>query len=375
MPVENLQDAPEFLRVSCIECSSEYDLLAGAALVTISRGWGFVEDARIVTHQISDGYLICSDCIRSCEDCGDIFERDFVGMICESCQYDECGRCGYQVTRGALRTIPEIAEAYCDTCHAEWVRENSRLIQNYSFKPAPSFFKLKKENTKTFFGLELEIESTSNISLEKNAKIIQDHLGQLAYFKFDGSLNDGFEIVTHPFSFEWYKQNFKFDFLRDLRANGFRSWDTQTCGLHIHISKNAFVNNAHVWKFCQLFLKNKSSWVKMAGRSSTRWASYDPDRLPVADILKHKKHPERYCAVNLCNAETIEIRIFRGSLNPVRVQSAIESVAAGFDYSRMINVKDYARDAIDFANFAKFVEIYGDEYPNSLEVMKKKGLI
>jgi hypothetical protein len=163
--------------------------------------------------------------------------------------------------------------------------------------------------------------------------------------------------------------------MRELSGMGFKSWDAKTCGIHVHISRKAFKDSAHVWRFVQLFLKNKTEWVKLAGRNSKRWSSFDPDRLPILDILKKKKNPERYCAVNLCNYDTLEIRIFRGSLNETRFRSAIELVAGAVDYTRMITLKDYARHAIDFENFAKFLNLYADEYPNANQILTKKGLI
>jgi hypothetical protein len=375
MPLENIQDTPAVFAVSCAFCDDSF-LLPTSEMFTYSRGWGWLTDAagRASFFVIGCEKVICAGCIRECVTCGNVLTTNSDMDECDDCMFVSCDRCGDSMSRDEVNYSSRTDERFCDVCYGEFLRENERLIENYTYKPEPKFHAVKNEVTKTFFGMELEVESRGQ-SLENSAQGVKNSLGELAYFKMDGSLNDGFEIVTHPFSFEWYKQNFKFDFLNDLKNEGFRSWDTDTCGLHVHVSKKAFVNDAHVWKFCQLFLKNKSSWVKMAGRSSTRWASYDPERLPVADILKHKKHPERYCAVNLCNSTTIEIRIFRGSLNAVRVQSAIESVAAAVEYTRMINLSDYARHAIDFANFAKFIEVYWDEYPNAFEVIKKKGLI
>jgi len=256
------------------------------------------------------------------------------------------------------------------------VEMRNELIQNYSFKPKPKFFKLENENTETFFGVELEIElANSSSGLKTGAQMVKNSFGDFVYMKYDGSLQNGFEIVSHPFSFEWYKANFKSDILRELAQMGFRSWDSNTCGTHVHISRKAFKDSAHVWRFVQLFLKNKNEWVKLAGRNSKRWSSFEKDKLPILEILKKKTNPERYCAVNLCNYDTIEIRIFRGSLNETRFRSAIELVAGAVEYSRMITIRDYARNSIDFTNFAKFLNLYSDEYPNANQMLIKKGLI
>lgn len=323
--------------------------------------------------------LICPNCLNYCRRCDEIVNLESPDEnFCSECfeyisQEVACEGCGYIEHLDNMHGRPG-GRTLCDGCFNREREDERRLIQNYSYKPVPNFHQLAKENTKVFFGVELEVEANSHTP-QAGAEIVKQKLGELAYFKQDGSLDHGFEIVTHPMSFAWYKKNLETDFAKELADHGFRSWDTHTCGIHVHVSKSGFSDNAHIWKFCQLILKNKSQWVKIAGRSSTRWATYDPEVNGVADVLKHKKHPERYCAVNLSNRETVEVRIFRGTLNQTRFRSAIEIIAGAFEYTRMMHLKDFARNAIDFANFAKFIELYSDEYPNAFEVIKKKGLI
>lgn len=368
-----LEENDTRMTLTCLSCNEEIIFFESQIRNAVQFSW--IQSTNGIVHRISnDLRLICSGCFVGCDSCGDCLEYfEMQDRICEDCETPQvetcqiCGACDAPERMAYTRTHGWM----CAPCERE---QEGHRINSYSYKPAPKFHLAKAEKTKTFFGVELEIESGQSC-VEDGAKIVKDHLGDLVYFKHDGSLNDGFEIVTHPFSFGWYTQNMKTNFLRELSGNGFKSWDAGTCGIHVHVSRDAFKDDAHVWKFCQLFLKNKGAWVKMAGRTSNRWASYDPERLPVADILKNKKHPERYCAVNLCNSETIEIRIFRGSLNETRFRSAIESVAGAVEYTRMIQLKDYARDAISFSHFSKFMELYSDEYPNAVEVMKKKGLI
>ena len=60
------------------------------------------------------------------------------------------------------------------------------------------------------------------------------------YVKSDGSLNDGFELVTHPCTLETHLQQVPWrETLEALRGMGYRSHAPGTCGLHVHVSRKA----------------------------------------------------------------------------------------------------------------------------------------
>jgi len=89
-----------------------------------------------------------------------------------------------------------------------------------------------------FFGVELEADHGN----EKDAAARDVTFGDLSYVKHDGSLtDDGIEIVTHPCSLRYHLEQFPWDeILSSLADYGFRSHDTSTCGLHVHVSRSAF---------------------------------------------------------------------------------------------------------------------------------------
>jgi hypothetical protein len=343
--------------------------------------------------------ILCGNCSCSCDDCGDIVVTDTTYLtarsetICEGCyeNYSNCDYCEdiyhsddvYPIDGGNNYYCEECRDhhAYaCDNCdeyhrdhyHCEAGSVESNLINSYSYKPYPIFHGIKG-GQKLFFGLELEIEDTSGNYLE-GAQLVSDRLGDFVYLKEDSSLERGFEIVTHPFDFEYYKSSFNFNFLDDLRALGFRSWDSKTCGLHIHISKSGFISGGHIWRFSNLILNNLPQWVKIAGRNSERWASFDKGANKIAGVLKGKDFPERYVAVNMSNDKTIEVRIFRGSLNERRVRAAIESIHAAVTYTKDLSVRDVADHALTFERFAQWVEGVG-EYANLCDLLIAKNII
>jgi hypothetical protein len=92
------------------------------------------------------------------------------------------------------------------------------------------------------FGHELEVQhKRNNETLNKHAaEVSKDGFW---YCKNDSSIGHGFEAVSHPFSWGWLKKNAekvikpKMEYLSKV---GFRSWQTDCCGLHIHMSRDAF---------------------------------------------------------------------------------------------------------------------------------------
>jgi len=269
------------------------------------------------------------------------------------------------------------------------MRENENvLIKDYGYKPNPQFKTTSRKqnaenylfnNEKTFYGFELETVTDSRNILPV-AQLVQDALKKNVYLKNDGSLNGrGFEIVSEPMSFNYLQQELSYEFLNILKENNFMSWDAKkidvSCGIHVHVSKAGFNGNSHIYKFTQLILNNKSEWVKMAGRNSKQWSSYDKNLTPILDVLHKKSYQPRYVAVNLSNEHTIEVRLFRGSLNETRFKSALELVAGAVEYTRNISLHQIKNDGLSFKSFINYLNVYSDVYPNAIKIAKMKGLI
>jgi gamma-glutamyl:cysteine ligase YbdK (ATP-grasp superfamily) len=124
--------------------------------------------------------------------------------------------------------------------------------------------------------------------------------------------------------------------LRDLSCLGIRSWNTNTCGLHVHIGRDTFVNYSHLARFLILLHRSKPSIVALAGRDCSRWASFDlgQDESIVLQA-QGKQYPQtRYRAVNLTNDDTVEVRVFRGTLNPDTIIAHLELLDAMIEYTR-----------------------------------------
>ena len=246
---------------------------------------------------------------------------------------------------------------------------NSACINSYSYRPSMKFHKLSNENENApFFGIELEVERKNSNGLKHKymaGKIDHEHW----YFKTDGSLTDGFEIVTHPMTFNYIKhyENTFSDSLKLLVENGYNSYDANTCGMHIHISKNNFTT-WHLYRFLKFFVENKEFIVSISQRKMEKlkkWANIEDDN-DTSLIYKAKKkdgNSERYVAINLKNSQTIEIRIFRGTLNLNSFMKNIEFAHSLFMYTKenkdisLDGFKSYIESSCDYSNLKKFINL------------------
>ena len=337
---------------------------------------------------VVDGDMWCNSCTEGraywCEACeeynsyGTSYVVDRQEHWCESCLNDAyyCESCDEWNSDG------------CDSCSDE---DGIRIIHDYSYRPDAIFHSTDK-NERLFFGLEIEVEGWDSKS-DSAMHAYQLESMDLAYLKNDGSLNNGFEIVTHPMSHDFFK-NEASDFwsvIEDLRSkNGVRvkSWDTKTCGLHIHISRTGFSGGAHMHRFLNLVYSNPDFYSTLAGRSSDQWAKFtdiyrrdylrdregnvmrDEWECAITQTVRQFKHKldnrnnsDRYSAVNTNNRETLEMRIFRGSVNSETIKAQIDLAHASVEYTRTLTVQDIQQGALSADLFMWYIFQREDLYP------------
>ena len=279
--------------------------------------------------------VICRSCADEetviCAHCGEhIYRDDNAGdehtPLCQSCydrHYTSCERCG---------RIIHVDDAYyedddedyplCYDCHthASW----GKTIQDYYYKPEPLF----RGDGPRYFGVELEIDEAGedNDSARRIMEIANGNGLENLYCKHDGSLNDGFELVTHPMTLEYHRNEMPWEkVLQEAIRLGYVSHQTTTCGLHVHVNRDAFgaseaEQDAVIARILYFFEKNWEELLKFSRRTPRQlehWAARYGYKDQPKELLDHAKkgcHGGRYTSVNLTNADTIEFRIFRGTL-------------------------------------------------------------
>jgi hypothetical protein len=186
-----------------------------------------------------------------------------------------------------------------------------------------------------FMGAELEVEAY-NVNRDEGAYRIHEianpsgNYGERMFFENDGSLSDGFEMITQPMSLPMMAKTFRFLENPDAIA-GLRSHMTRTCGLHVHVSKRG-LTNLQINKIVAFVNDPRHEWLirAVARRYSTGFCN-----------IKHKKmgslhwrQDDRYEAINIQPRHTIEFRIFRGSLKYRSVMAALEFCHALVQFCR-----------------------------------------
>lgn len=311
--------------------------------------WYPEDDAVEVNRGTRASGYVCEDCAernyRRCDDCGNYFDDDHIAFsdayhdVCVNCSDDwcTCSCCGEVMRVEDAVYDGNSGEYYCSDCAP------TSHLHDYGYKPCPVFGTTDGDDglsdcyygTALTFGVELECDGGDSVDDAVNDI---ERITDRCYCKHDGSLTDGFEIVTHPGTLAWHKERFPWSEVCEASlTNGFRSHDTDTCGLHVHVGREQLggrpVETAA--KMSLIMYRLKSWFVRFSRRKGeTRWAEYVRPESPLGEdkltfLRKYydQLRCDRYRAVNVRNGGTVEIRIFRGTLNPDTVLACLELVS------------------------------------------------
>ena len=260
----------------------------------------------------------------------DIYRTVGGGKICERASknfYQRCPQCGLYEQSGRMRYSTR--DCLCRECYAKLEKYR---IKSYHDTPMLMGYEYDKETCKNVgvsmdnfkgYGIELEVDCGGENDV--TSKDIIQLLNEEVYTMHDGSIGNGFEIITHPHTEEaLYNMNWEETF-KWLLNKGYRSHDVSTCGLHMHISRRLFKDNEAICKMMYFYEKFRNDVIKMSRRTTDRverWAGFYsmPHRVTKSFIIdafnayNGAGHSSRYKCVNLTNRNTIEIRIMKGTL-------------------------------------------------------------
>ena len=299
-----------------------------------------------------DGYearnhIVCQPCYEQnyfrCHSCDNVYVNSLGCTLghytyCEECFADvgtSCSSCGENISNDNVYHDDD-GDDYCHECYDE--RNNEAIIHSYAYKPSPVFY--GKTETGLYFGFELEVENHLSRCQNKDAA---EQAPDFCYCKRDGSLHNGFEIVSHPVTFQWLKENSKAisSYLKYLSENGFRSFKTSTCGMHVHVSKRP-IGSLVLYKILRLFYDAPDFILKVSQREEPQfrqWCGLSDGESLVLKAKDKKQNVARYAAINLSNSNTIEFRIFRGTLSFNSFMKNMDFVDAVIQYAGVASVQ------------------------------------
>lgn len=342
---------------------------------------------------LEETMTICEDCLNSngsdfyrCEDCHKWHDRrvnDYVDTgygyrICYSCfdsgRYAMCEDCHAAYLKTDLFEVPGSSGLLCAECKRRFERN---AIRGYSYKPTPKFKANKKSDQfdtdqdikDLLFGVELEIDKGRDDVGCANELV---HSNSDIYCKHDGSLSCGVEIVTHPCTLNYHLNELGWDGIVAIaRKYGFTSHEAKTCGLHVHVGRRQLGDiNERDKTIAKIVLAVNRHWdnmVKFARRlpSQLHWAEKNEidfddaeDEEQLIGLALETEEAGRYQAVNLCNTNTIEFRIFRGSLELNTIKATLELVSNICEYCMKHTVLEVMNSQWpDLAYFKEYTEL------------------
>ncbi len=351
-------------------------------------------------HLITDRYYtndnneICENCLSdnyfTCDECGAIFHND--NMIefnnrryCDSC-IDEvsviCENCGARISTDGSYTAE--GNSYCRNCFDElfttcdncceiirredsvyyeddclcescYDKKGADLVHDYNYNPFSfRYHSLQPvRRNDLFFGVELEVICKGNYT--ETCQQIIDKIGEkedFAYLKHDGSLDsNGVEIVSHPFTLEYLQEKRPYNNLKDCNIKSFKNSST---GLHVHINRR-YLTELDIARLVCFFSFDHLQYIinLVAQRDYNHYCQ----KLDRGKMPRHYRR-DRYYAVNITNANTVEIRVFKGNCAPAAVHRAVQFCHAVIHFNRSMSVCQYTEE-----RFRKYVYENRKLYP------------
>lgn len=306
---------------------------------------------------INEMYL-CENCLDElfpeCHDCGERVSSDDMNNtgygheVCNDCleNYSRCEECGEMWLEDDIHYSERIDGYVCNDCWDDDIhsdRINERYICDYhdSGEPKAWLSLIEKDGQMVqsirpsilyhYIGIELEVEGERCRSLSEKLRDDIDPEEYLFRMEYDGSV-DGFEIITNPMTYGYFRKMYPVEkILKECKRYGFTSHDNNTCGLHIHMSKNAFgeshaIQKDTIVKCVYLLEKFSGKWHTISRRGGSCFGHYttlynvDIDCISFDDVWKKR---DRYRILSIRD-ETIELRMFKGTLNPDSFRAAID---------------------------------------------------
>lgn len=336
----------------CLQCASQVPVTCSDCGDTIP----YSESQRT-----ADGQIVCQSCsdsdYSSCDGCSRLFHNDDIyyssygeRVYCADCHseyFTECDNCGGTIHRND--SYEYRGDYYCYSCYNE--RRDNETIHSYDYKPEPIFLGEQSDDGKTLYtGSEIECEAPCGYDVDEIAEDF-GHFDEL-YLKHDGSLDDGFEVVTHPMTLE-YARRFMPNRLRELANLGMRSHDTSTCGLHVHINRS-FLSDTEQHRLGYFVLIQQDKIKLLARRGNVGYSKYkDIDGTYNNDSIKYNS--DRYEALNWQNDYTIEFRMFRGTLNVKTYIATLEFVDSVARFVKTVHTEDIRNTAKCWKLYREFI--------------------
>lgn len=235
-------------------------------------------------------------------------------------------------------------------------------MHGHGYKPE-SFNKWKQRRERgacMLFGIELEIEkrrrdkdTQAPLSYMESIAFVDEAIDEafpdesFFYTKSDGSLSSGVEIVSHPMTLAYWTRHER-DFQSLFAKIQKRFYIRQTCGFHVHVGR-AGLNNTEIGNIRYLL---NCPLLRFFESFSKRGNNIDAFRYCKFELFSnfidyYSGYTDgRYKALNLSNRDTIEFRIFRGTISYFRVEIVLRAITQLISFAKMMRPDELKAEAL-----------------------------
>lgn len=375
-------------------------------------------------HPLSEAHFVnglgyCATCTRNyiykCPECGKEFysnwaieiDGETTSLCCEclTLKYDQCQKCGKYFKKGDPSISLYVDELICDKCKNNIMSSIDHGMIGYhcfnssKYKIGRRYMPGEKGKDLLYYGIELETERCYMDDIDVDSWVND---GNLVHAESDGSLDDdtGVEWITMPCTLAYHRSEFGWnEFCKELVRNGTISHNSSNCGLHIHVNRDGLTPSV-IAKMDFLINRMKMLGIILARRNSFYSSDYSSSKALewsvgywdevqkglMDNICKRKgysysvrtgrdlSHDERYRAVNVTNPYTVEVRIFRGTLNPETIIATLEYVDAVIAFAktaRQMLFKRNIKNSVLCHEFIKFLYDNAKKYPTILPTLRR----
>ena len=344
---------------------------------------------QVIDGSISDKYsYVCKDCtkiyVQTCDSCGETnygfpvkYAKADGKTLCRSCASGQtyfCATCGeiHLISNGYYSQKGDSYRKWCnETCFENFSLDNTEIL-SYDDKPDPVFY---GEEDELHFGVELECDDGDDVDecVYDLSSISGKHI-----CKYDGSLNDGLELVTQPMTLKYHMYKYPwYDISQTILDYGFRSDQASTCGMHIHVDKCYFEDSQRAAvELSYIINKFISQLINFSRRfdSQMSWCKVmhvDEDSLRNYRDTYVDMDVERYRAINVQNSYTIEFRLWKGTLNVKTIMATLQMTQVLCDI-----VKENSGNIEYFKNLTwKDICKAGNKYEELNDYLRRRNLI
>jgi len=171
--------------------------------------------------------------------------------------------------------------------------------------------------------------------MNKVDKTIKKLKSGIFYYKHDGTIRNGTEMVSHPFTLTYFKKKLKFKKIcEELIKHGF--YTPSNCGLHIHLNKSFFTEKEIVG--LRIFFSTNENKLKTFSLRKHFGAAPFESYLYDSILKGYKSFVRHSCNINSRLKNTIEIRLFAATLDYNKIVSNLEFLNALSYFIKQVSI-------------------------------------